>query len=169
MVKITTDFTEVRKLTKALTGKFEEDVEFGIPVVVPPFAFGIGMDIRESNVNRNYTALQEGCKRAMADAIAKALPQYLNQSISSNGLVDSGELKNSLSVEMTPSGLEIRYSAPYAALMHEGGYITPYGNPNAQKVFIPGRPWIDEAVQAMPMKEIAKRACVAYLASQGLT
>lgn len=169
MAKITTDFSQIEALAKSISEQGEDVIEFSIPVIVPAFAFGVGMEIRETSESRNYSAIQEGCKDAMASAIAQALPQYLNQSISSNGLVDSGELKNSLSVQVTPSGLEIRYAAPYAALMHEGGYITPYGNPNAQKVFIPGRPWIDEAVKSMPMKEIAKRACVAYLASQGLT
>lgn len=166
MAKVSLDFSQVEKLAKSLGG--EDEFEFSVPVVVPPFAFGVGLELREAELPFNFDAIAEGCKRAIATEMAAALPQYLNASIQNNDLVDSGELKNSLSISKTPSGVEVRYSAPYAALMHEGGYITPYGNKNAQKAFIPGRPWIDQAIKAAPMKDIAEKACRAYLASVGL-
>lgn len=166
MANISTDFSELEKLGKSLGGT--DQVEFAVPVIVPPFAFGVGLDVRQTDLPFNFATIAEGCKTAIARAMAEALPRYLDSSIQSNDLIESGELKNSLSVALTPSGLEIRYSAPYAALMHEGGYITPYGNRNAGKVFIPGRPWIDEAIAKMPVKVIAEQACVNYLASIGL-
>ena len=36
----------------------------------------------------------------------------------------------------------IEYRTPYANLVHNGGVIQPYGNPNAASVILPARPWI---------------------------
>jgi hypothetical protein len=79
------------------------------------------------------------------------LDQVLKEAISSNiwstrngtdDIIDSGALKESGNIKITAQGLEIEYDVPYAALIHYGGYIIPYGNTNAGKVYIPPRPWV---------------------------
>ena len=61
-------------------------------------------------------------------------------------IVDTGALKNSLSINVkflkTKTNFMIKYGAPYAALIHEGGYIAPYGRADLVARSIPGRPWI---------------------------
>lgn len=61
-------------------------------------------------------------------------------------IVDTGNLDKSkklnTSFGKTQSRLTVRYTAPYAGLVHWGGYITPYGNPKARAVYLPPRPWI---------------------------
>lgn len=167
MAGIKYDFSQVDKLLDSF--KFQdESFEVDIPVAYAPFAFGVGFEVKDIPANINFARLADGCENAIARAIAEQLPQYLDRSIEDLGVVDTGELKRSLSIGITPSGVEIRYGAPYAAIQHEGGYIQPYGNPNAQKAFIPGRPWVDQALQRMPLREIARQACASYLRSQGL-
>lgn len=65
---------------------------------------------------------------------------------SPRNIVDTGELKRSkkLSTKFgsTQATYTVKYTAPYAKLVHYGGYITPYGRGRNQ-VYIPGRPWID--------------------------
>ena len=61
----------------------------------------------------------------------------------SRDIVDSGALLNSQSVSIAGESIVIDYGVPYARFVHDGGYIQPYGNPNAEAVYIPGRPWID--------------------------
>ena len=56
-------------------------------------------------------------------------------------IYDTGNLLESGSVVSTGRGLTIAYTAPYASLVHFGGYIHPYGNLNA-RVYLPPRPWI---------------------------
>lgn len=167
MAGIKADFSQVDKLFDSFKFK-DESFEFNIPVVYAPFALGVGFEVKDIPANINFARLADGCEDAIAKAIAAQLPQYLDQSIEDLGVVDTGELKRSLSIGITPSGVEIRYGAPYAAIQHEGGYILPYGNPNAQKAFIPGRPWVTQALQRMPLREIARQACATYLRSQGL-
>lgn len=58
-------------------------------------------------------------------------------------IVDTGALRNSLTFASTSNGLEFWYTAPYANLVHYGGYVRPYGNPKIDAVYIPGRPWVD--------------------------
>lgn len=164
-MKIKTDFSQLPKL---VSGFENEEISFDIFMIPLPFAFGVGFDIKEGLQSVNFNSLRDGCEDAIAQAIAKELPRYLDESIESFGVVDTGELKRSLNISVTPSGVEVRYKAPYAAIQHEGGYIRPYGNPNAQKVFLPGRPWVTFALQQAPLKQIAQKACVAYLRSQGL-
>lgn len=58
-------------------------------------------------------------------------------------IVETGALRSSLSFSNTANGLEFWYTAPYANLVHYGGYVRPYGNPKIDAVYIPGRPWVD--------------------------
>ena len=51
-------------------------------------------------------------------------------------IYDTGELLNSGSVIINNKGITIAYDAPYAALVHYGGYIHPYGN-ITEKVYLP--------------------------------
>ena len=61
-------------------------------------------------------------------------------------IIDTGKLRDSLVINekfgQTKSTIEVKYTTPYAALMHYGGMVQPYGNPYAATVSIPGRPWI---------------------------
>ena len=62
-------------------------------------------------------------------------------------IVDSGELMNSQSITVSGFSVTLSYDSPYAAITHYGGYIYPYGNKNATKVYIPGRPWITATIE----------------------
>ena len=61
-------------------------------------------------------------------------------------IYETGELLDSGIVTMDKSGLTIAYSAPYAALVHFGGYIHPYGN-TTTKVYLPPRPWVESVLK----------------------
>ena len=65
----------------------------------------------------------------------------------SRDIVDTGELRDSLKFERSADGVSFFYTAPYAALVHNGGYIQPYGNANLDAVYVPGRPWVDAVMQ----------------------
>ena len=62
-------------------------------------------------------------------------------------IVDTGELMNSQSITVTGFSVSIAYDSPYAAITHYGGYIYPYGNQNATKVYLPARPWITATIE----------------------
>jgi hypothetical protein len=68
-------------------------------------------------------------------------------------IVDTGELQDSLNIKTeslkTRRNTIIEYSARYASYVHNGAYIYPYGNKNAQRVYTPGRPWIFYAIVGM--------------------
>ena len=111
------------------------------------------------------TALIKGVQ-ASANRIQSYLPVVLNKAVEANAwdwprttlrkngsfagmkrnIVDTGKLKGSLKVSVkflkTKTTFTITYSAPYAVLVHEGGYILPYGNQARQPVFVPARPWV---------------------------
>lgn len=65
-------------------------------------------------------------------------------------LVDTGELESSLSLQVsflkTKGHVKISYNSPYAAITHYGGVIQPYGNPRAEAVVLPARPWVQYAM-----------------------
>ena len=62
-------------------------------------------------------------------------------------IVDTGALRASLKItekfSQTKVGFQIAYTTPYAAFVHYGGVIQPYGNPRAASVIIPARPWVE--------------------------
>ena len=57
-------------------------------------------------------------------------------------IVDTGKLKASALVSVSGLGISVSYGAPYAMLVHNGGYIFPYGNKKARPIYLPPRPWI---------------------------
>lgn len=62
-------------------------------------------------------------------------------------IIDVGTLAKSLKIieknSQTKTDIKVQYGAPYAALVHYGGVVQPYGNTNAASVVIPARPWIE--------------------------
>lgn len=91
----------------------------------------------ESNITTKLIA-------ALDDAMAASVWQAIG---GTGDIVDSGALRNSLEVSATQGKITIRYEEDYAALVHYGGYITPYGNPSIEKVYIPPRPWVQSVLQ----------------------
>mgnify|MGYP006883082862 CR=1 FL=1 len=95
--------------------------------------------------------------------IEQALPPLLDDALDANiwswprnsawngkgttrSITDTGRLKASKNVQtrflQTKTVFTIQYKAPYAALVHEGGYVLPYGDVRKQPLYFPGRPWI---------------------------
>jgi len=73
-------------------------------------------------------------------------------------IYDTGQLMESGTVVSTGRGLTIAYTAPYASLVHFGGYIHPYGNLNA-RVYLPPRPWIQSVLSGngpVPQFDLAR-------------
>lgn len=60
-------------------------------------------------------------------------------------IVDTGALRDSLKITITPSNFRIYYGEQYAGIVHYGGYIFPYGNPRVI-IYMPPRPWIDSVL-----------------------
>jgi len=90
-------------------------------------------------------SIVEGLEKAHEEgvvAVAEGLQNHLRAQIIAVGAVKTGELMNSDSVTIQSDSISVEYSSPYAAFVHYGGYIVPYGNVNISKVYIPGRPWI---------------------------
>lgn len=61
-------------------------------------------------------------------------------------IIDTGKLLASRDIQVIGDRIQISYNVPYAGIVHFGGYVLPYGNPNAQKVYVPARPWVDSVI-----------------------
>lgn len=92
----------------------------------------------ERAINRASTRIAQDLQGALSAAMASGV-------WSGEDLIDTGELMNSGNVSVTADGITISYDAPYAALVHYGGYIHPYGNINA-RVYLPPRPWVESVL-----------------------
>ena len=98
-------------------------------------------------------AITRGAQKG-ATYVEKGLREALDKSISSQwswtdgsrDIIDTGRLKSSLQIKtifnQTKVGFQIAYNTPYAAFVHYGGVIKPYGNKSAADVVIPARPWV---------------------------
>ena len=109
-------------------------------------------DLGTEEINSFYSQkVQELAPRLIAE-IKQALMQALQfdgwaWKDGSRDIFDTGLLAASGIVTMNNGVLNVRYSAPYANIIHNGGYIQPYGNPSARPVYLPGRPWIDAVLK----------------------
>lgn len=66
---------------------------------------------------------------------------------SGKDIIDTGKLISSRRITYKNGSIDIAYNVPYFGIVHFGGYIHPYGNKNAEKIYIPGRPWITYTVE----------------------
>ena len=84
-------------------------------------------------------------------ALDKAMTSMWTWTEGSRDIIDTGRLKNSLKLtavfSQTKVSWQIQYRTPYAAFVHYGGVIKPYGNKNARDVLIPARPWVQAVME----------------------
>lgn len=127
--------------------KLKEELTFKIPSAVP---LKIVVDtvevqqlidkIRNLNISDKLLRKLEGVvDAALTDAISTA--QWKAYDGTTVDIVDTGALRDSQKVQVQGNSLVITYDVPYANLVHFGGYVIPYGNSFADRVFIPARPW----------------------------
>lgn len=127
--------------------ELNEKLKFKIPNGVP---FKIVVDTKEvqqliekiSNLNisdKLLVKLEEVVDKALKEAISTA--QWEGYDGTTVDIVDTGALRSSQKVQVQGNSLVISYDVPYANLVHFGGYVVPYGNSFAERVFIPARPW----------------------------
>lgn len=105
-----------------------------------------------SSANEALGDLEEAHQEAV-QGVAQELSQYLDAlfeagwawSSGARDIIDTGELKRSQKIEVSGDEISVNYSSPYVNLVHYGGYIYPYGNELAEKVYLPARPFLDVA------------------------
>jgi len=96
-----------------------------------------GLDELNNVVKRTIERVANDLELKLDAAMASTLWGELGD------IIDSGDLRDSLSVVIQGDSVEISYDSPYANLVHYGGYIAPYGNKSIDKVYIPARPWVE--------------------------
>ena len=109
----------------------------------------------QNGMNRIETSLSQALDSAMQSNSWSWPGQTLRRNGSTAGtsrdIIDTGALMRSkrlkVDFKQTKASLSIRYTSPYAAMVHYGGYITPYGRPGRGAVSIQGRPWITATLQ----------------------
>ena len=143
--------------------KFETKIDFKTP---KPKAKVNSEKERKAAIAAMIRGIQKGAAR-----IESYLPPLLNKAMESkiwdwpnitlrqNGetaglrrdIVDTGKLRDSLKVSTkflkTKTTFTVAYTAPYAAFVHEGGYILPYGDSFKSPKYVPGRPWVKAVME----------------------
>jgi hypothetical protein len=64
--------------------------------------------------------------------------------------VDSGDLKGSRDYKLNNVSAEWSWTVEYAAAVHDGAWIYPWGNDQAAKVLLPARPWTEAVLFGHP-------------------
>ncbi len=145
--EVTTDITgELRLATEQafaqvageLTARFDDAVSGNYwpwPDSTPRFGGSRDLESAADNWNTYLTGNGTGSRpKAVAG--------------SPRSIVDSGNLKQSRNFELDRVNLqaEWNWNADYAAAVHEGAYINPFGNPN-KIVQLPARPWTQAVIE----------------------
>lgn len=122
--------------------------------VTASLGFGINAKVKltgykPSDFGKDLNRAMKNANQLIANRIGGALDDAMESSIWGTGknIIDTGQLKNSLVMTATAGGITIKYTAPYAAIVHYGGYIVPYNNARLSKIYIPPRPWVDSVVK----------------------
>jgi phage gpG-like protein len=122
--------------------------------VSAPLFSGIDVKLNDASGKR----LQEKVTTAINQAtvvIAQELEVALKNAMASNSwstpsgsgdIIDTGRLMESGVIKADGSSIVIAYTAPYAAIVHYGGYIAPFGN-QSSRVYLPARPWVQSVLR----------------------
>lgn len=153
MVKIIgkkSNLSKYFKQEKVTTG----ELAFPLFPVVVPLAFDMDVEydaemdsVDEDAIEETFEAEVASVMGRLANELSRALTEALKSPVwawngGARDIYNTGELARSLSIVTSGKGLTISYGAPYASIIHNGGYIFPYGNKNARPVYLPPRPWI---------------------------
>lgn len=118
-----------------------------------PLKINFTLDIPSAEIYRYLDRVLDETKDIFLDIVSSEIGGYLDNAMSSSiwgssdpDIIDSGRLRDSLDISRSSDGFSISYDAPYAALIHYGGYIVPYGNTAASRVYITGKPWMESVV-----------------------
>lgn len=119
---------------------------FGLPIKIQAEKGG-DPDIDEAELQQMADQMLASVAQDLSQQIELALETALKSSVwswpgGSRDIYDTGRLAKSGKVTVSADGIDVVYAAPYAQIVHDGGYIHPYGNMNARPVYLPGRPWI---------------------------
>ena len=153
-VTVTDNFGNAFKATKKTVGKVE--VGFVALKMVVPIVFDSDIELDKDVVDEQAIEAEVQAKiNTLMGKLTKEVKSALDAALKApvwawndgaRDIFDTGELARSGSVTASPDGIIVSYSAPYANLIHNGGYIQPYGNKSARPVYLPGRPWIDSVL-----------------------
>lgn len=106
--------------------------------------FGLGLQSRLTDaIDRANARIAVELKAALDAAMSS--PSWPTLTGAAD-IIDTGDLRESGEVLVTNKGIQVAYSSPYALLVHYGGYILPYGNTYAEKVYLPARPWLESVL-----------------------
>lgn len=156
------------------------------------YQFAVGVDVSFVSKTKYGPIINAGVQKGneiIKTQLAQALDNAMDSSVwkwnpgvttdrkngesveSPRNIVDTGALKSSFRVNTKGNSVDFAYREPYSRLVHWGGYIQPYGNPNAKKVYVPGRPWItsvlngENGFEAFPFKDIWSKTIKAEFTS----
>lgn len=108
------------------------------------------MEFAEQKATELAERFTESLEIELKTKLDAALRASWGWSSGSRDIIDTGELARSFSMSTGSDQISFGYSSEYAGLVHYGGYIRPYGNPNADLVYLPARPWIDAVLGDAP-------------------
>ena len=104
---------------------------------------------KPSDFGKDLNRAVKTANQLIANKLGAALDEAMASTSwgTSKDIIDTGQLRDSLVITTTSGGISVKYTAPYAAIVHYGGYIVPYGNPSLSKIYIPPRPWVDSVMK----------------------
>ena len=178
MFTLTSNWDSVKKeITEELNRRVNEVVKksFEIETDIPldgVLALEIDLIPPKANITDYVNRLFDKATPKVFQALADQLQDNMRAGNwgwrdGTRDIVDTGDLLDSQSVMVSGSTMTISYNSPYAAITHYGGYIYPYGNTSAQRVYLPARPWITATIQGggpVPQFDFYQ----AYLTAMGL-
>ena len=112
----------LKEVAAELTGRFDD----AISSAVWPWSLG------QSKRGLSGSTVGERAKAWKAASFNTGSPR---------SIVDSGELKQSRTFQLKGLVAEWAWTADYAAAVHEGARIKPWGDPTNKTVTLPARPW----------------------------
>lgn len=167
--------------------KIARNIRTSVSSVKPKmtYQYAVGVDVKfvsklnygpiiDAGIQKGNQIIQTQLTKALNDAMESSIWKW-TPGVTTNrkngeliesprNIIDTGALQNSLRFNIKGNSVDFAYREPYSRLVHWGGYIQPYGNPNAKKVYVPGRPWItsvlngENGFEAFPFKEIWSEA-----------
>lgn len=173
---ISRDLSNLRQEARETIRKLDSttlELNLGIKIIIKDVDTS-DLKALEQRVIKEIKKAHSAAVRSVRNNLEKALDQAMENPLwawisGSRDIIDTGQLRDSRRVIIdSDNDIHIIYNEEYAAIVHYGGYVNAFGDPE-RTYYYPGRPWVtallegNGPIEKFPFESLYQEAFIDYL------
>lgn len=173
---VSQNLSDLRQETRAAIRRLNSttlELNLGVKIIIEDVDTS-NLKLLEQRIIKEIRKAHSAAVKSVRTSLEKALDQAMESPVwewisGSRDIVDTGKLRDSRKVIVdSDNDIHIIYNQEYAAIVHYGGYVNAFGNPE-RTYYYPGRPWVtallegNGPIEQFPFETIYNEAFIDYI------